>query len=859
MPIRSLALAMRVVICVVGLIRPLSAQVVQQSSALTAAGERTKLVVYLEEFKQQSTGPIDVDVADLARTLLRLQLRGMRYVDVRDAGGRRIVCGLRSVAQTRAKSTPVSEGDSTFVATLPTMTVSFGAVADSARILVDVSLKRCAGGELSTVKHDDTEIGWRAPLPELLALLGSISRRVQSEIPRTRVAVAPFESGLSDTGSKRFELAADAVDRIVERLGRLDDMRVVDAATDTADYRITGRMSFSRWGDGIEAVLFVTQRGSTNAADSAVVAGSDQNRDAFYTAVADSAAGRLKSIRANAALGAAPSVGGVADTTLEARARRALCLGMPQGCVASPDAAVTALHTLLATRHDAELFILLGRAERARRNTVSAVDAYREALTAGASAQDRTDALRNLADIYREKGDNREAVAIYDQLLQLHPTDSLLALDRAVNLRLAHYQISALRALAELAVRNPGWDVPRVDFENTLADTRAEDLADSVTAVATICNAAANLRPICVRVIGDKTEQLSHSAPRTPHVRALAGALIQLASTQPSKQSEAYAYLGASSLGTSYLRESNRGRPELIVRDTMNLAAAGAALSKADSLARIVGDAPTREWVARLRAEFFLERGEFTRAYGEARRALAIRPGTEGRLMAVQMALTRGIDFADRQLDDSARAAYRDADTLMAPLVNARVRRSYFYLGEVKHVLGQDVMARSQLEAIVRQTPTDDDASRALNMVCIEYLKDYECALRAQRVAYQTGLLHTFEDSLSAVETAVVFGDLATSRQWLAPLLPRPAAACEKAVAYLYASWIAAAAADDSGRVRANAGFRDALGERDCRGHWLFEGAKAKLRGSSPPPMPDNARTDLLQMIDAIERKSPMA
>ena len=821
-----------------------------------------KLRVFLADFEQEGASSAGVNLAELTRVLIRLDLLGTRGVQVQDAGSKGVPCASRpvSAAQSKVYVQPADEGRDASI--LPTVTISLHAVADSARVLLDVAVRRCTAGTMVLIKHEDKEIGKRDVLEDLLALVGSITRRVQDEIPRTTVAVRKFTTNLADTVSRA--IAEDASDLVAERVGRLEDARFVEGPADTsADYRITGTVTFTGPRDVVSARVFITPRGSARPVDSTTVNISGREYGKIYNQVADSVLRRFDHVRQIAALGRSSRTAALNSTELEARARQALCIGAPPACVANPDAAVAQLRSAMATRHDAGLYVLLGLAESARGNSGQAAMAYRRALSvadstaptaAGVSAA-RNDALRGLIALLRDGGDNGAAVGLYDKLLALNPRDSIVARDRALNLRLAHRQLAALRALAQLDSAAPGWAQTSADFETAIADVRAEDIADSAQAIGDICSARPRLHSRCVRIVGEKAAQLASIEARSNRMRDLATTLIRISGDDLVRRSEGYAYVGASWLGTSTFIMNASGQVEHRVADTGNIRLAVEPLGVADSLARMGADTHTREWIARLRAQLYLNSRRYEDAYGSAMTALDLQATNAASLLATQAALMRGKEASNRHSDAEARMFNRRADAAVTPMVQAHLPSSYFFYREIKHALNQDTTARAVLEAIVRDTPADDEAPRVLDHLCIEYLKDYACALRTQRAAYQTGRLRSYDDSLNAVETAVVFGDYETGSTWLEPLLSRPARACQKAVGFLYATWIAAARANEPARIDSEARFREALaahlgqGGRDC---WLFEGAKAKLTGPAPP-LSRGVRATLLDMIRSLE------
>jgi tetratricopeptide (TPR) repeat protein len=290
--------------------------------------------------------------------------------------------------------------------------------------------------------------------------------------------------------------------------------------------------------------------------------------------------------------------------------------------------------------------------------------------------------------------------------------------------------------------------------------------------------------------------------------------------------------------------------------DSVELAKAEDPLATADSLTQLTGDLRTREWMARLKAELLLAKRQYASAVAAAVRALSIQPTDGGRLVAAEAGLMRGVELTKGGMKAEARAAYRAADSVIAPLVDARWPSIYFLFGEIKHALGEDAIARTKLEAIIREAPTDEVA-RTLNYVCNEYLKDYDCALRTQRGVYETGRLRSYGDSLNAVEAAVLFGDYETGSRWLEPLLSRPASECERAVALLYAYWIASVRANAVTQSDVASKFAAIIGagNGNSRGCWAFEGAKGRLSGSNPAAIAPEARTELLAMIQTLEAR----
>src|SRR4051794_20129062 len=64
------------------------AQAVQQAGSPSTVAGPLKLRVYLADFQQDGAGPNGVNVAEFARTLARLQLMGVRGVQVMDASGK---------------------------------------------------------------------------------------------------------------------------------------------------------------------------------------------------------------------------------------------------------------------------------------------------------------------------------------------------------------------------------------------------------------------------------------------------------------------------------------------------------------------------------------------------------------------------------------------------------------------------------------------------------------------------------------------------------------------------------------------------------------------------------------------------
>src|SRR6185369_4031391 len=68
-------------------------------SSMYGSNDRAKLRVYLTQFDQEGTSPSGVDLGELGRSLMRLQLMGIRGIQVQDAESRRVPCASRIATQ----------------------------------------------------------------------------------------------------------------------------------------------------------------------------------------------------------------------------------------------------------------------------------------------------------------------------------------------------------------------------------------------------------------------------------------------------------------------------------------------------------------------------------------------------------------------------------------------------------------------------------------------------------------------------------------------------------------------------------------------------------------------------------------
>jgi tetratricopeptide (TPR) repeat protein len=779
----------------------------QTGATVKSAPDRPRVRVDLSSFKQVGPTSGGRDFAAFFRTLTALQLRGVRGAEIDTLGGGPQCLRPPNAQAAQQASLPVLSINSS----IPTVYVSATVTVDSARSFIEVEATRCGASALVRLLHTGDEIPTQDPLPKLLVLAGAIARSVDAQIPRPTVAVTSATgSGPGDSIATQF--SAVIADRISQRLERDDDLRVSDSVgVNGADYSFatTARTLGSA---GFEARWFLTIRGSSVPIDSVVLPG--RRRDSLAAAVADSAVGRLAYWR---------SLGGLRSPV-----------------------------TNISAGDSASGLLALGRAEARRGNNRQALAAYQRALTSVGHEAVEGDVLKAIVSLYRDAGDYGSAIGPYNRLVEIFPRDSALARERTTNLRLARRNFEALRVLGSAVRDHPGWSWALGDFVAVLKGLDPRQVADSADVVSAICRADRVLAQSCYNALRAHAAATGADASSRSQLRSIARALVDVADTSAREIAESQAYLALAILGTPLLLYESAGRVRLQNPPNVSFDSASRALQIAAQSSGRAGDASLKEWVLRLRAQYALMKGDPDQSYNLAMQALAITPSTSGNRVAASAAL---LSTGRRLFLFPYRKRLATADSLITPMVQSGGEQVYLMFIQTKHALGQDDVARDTLQRIVHDFPANSNARWALAVVCNEFLHDYGCGYVVRRDAYVAGRLTSYADTVDAVEAALLVDSLEVARRWLAPALIRPAAPCEKAVAAIFAYWLAARQHDDAGLDAALRTWNDASAsakKTDRLNCWIFEGDKAFL-GSDTSRLSPAARQMLLDMMRQIQ------
>lgn len=812
--------------------------------------ERPRLRVDLTDFRQIGQRNGEADFADFFRTLTVMQLRSLRGLEIVTRGEGATCLGRNPQAAQQSVALPP------LYSQIATIVVSATATVEQTRSLLDVEMTRCHADTAVRLLHTSDEIQTQEPLPKLLVLVGAITRTIDGQIPRPTVSIRATAPSVRDTVSA--DLSINLADQISQRLERQKDLRVSDTAlVSDVDYAFTtsARLVTANVVEG-RSVLRI--RGSSSAVDSVVLRGRASSKDSLAITLADSTLRRFAYWRHLDDVRGSASVGSLTDSALEVRAKRALCLVGEVGCQPNSGAAVLALDSAIVRRPTASRFLLLGRAERLRGNTSKALSAFRKALSAPGREAIEPDVLTSLVSALRDAGDNAGAIAPYRRLVELFPKDSVLARESAINLRLARRSFQSLRAFADVAASFPGWAQPVSDFSEVLRGLDPRQVADSASVIANICVASRILAQSCYGGMRAHAASNVSGANWRARLHAVALTLIQLADSSSLHLAESHAYLALSILGSPTLLYEGPGRVVLRNPPNVSFDSARQALETAGRNAERAGDKSLREWILRLRAQYALMNRDSDQSFALAVQALSLVQSNSAKRIAASAALLS----SERGLPDFPRnSKLAAADSLITPILSSADVQIYLAFVQAKHVLGQDTVARDTLTRILRDAPANSNARWALSVVCNEFLKDFPCAYRILREAYVGGRLSSYADTLNAVEAALVVDSVETARRWLAPALPRPAVPCERAVAFIFAYWIAASRQDEAGRRSAEHQWNDATtsaAKSGALGCWIFEGDKAALT-AQPRSLSPAATARLLEMMRKVVPDSTAA
>jgi hypothetical protein len=136
----------------------------------------------------------------------------------------------------------------------------------------------------------------------------------------------------------------------------------------------------------------------------------------------------------------------------------------------------------------------------------------------------------------------------------------------------------------------------------------------------------------------------------------------------------------------------------------------------------------SREWAIRLRALALVLRGDLQGAIPVIDSARQLLPSGNGTYVAAEARFLLGQQWefpggcGDHDRPDSLKCVYRQASTIVAPLVYSRYDGADWQLLQSNHVLGKDRDTRSSLQTILRRHPDDSSALQYMAYVCYEHL-----------------------------------------------------------------------------------------------------------------------------------------
>jgi tetratricopeptide (TPR) repeat protein len=725
---------------------------------------------------------------------------------------------------------------------------------------------RCTSQGASTLLRRRESFGWGDAVNRYAGISNAIASALRRDIPSELVAVDGFMiEGRGDSTARR--IANRLADVVGDSISFSDELAVDSSAR---NYRVSGRLRFGADG-AVEATVQVRPAGH-EPLSSPAIRGVIDSLDRFYRRVAAEAMVWLRGARVARRLG--EDLGPMTAATLITRARELLCIDADAQC--RPDYAATAELMRSTTRLEPanwEPRFLLGLAELRQGNAAAAVRALREADSLGAvrppasrlSKETQARVTRALAEGYDALRNYGDAAAAYDRAANLDPEDRSVRIAVVRSLRLAGHQDDAWNRLVagggDLRTL-PGFDD---EFLVLLREAPATTLAQQLRVITDVCNARAPVRARCADLVFEAARSLSDSLGDQAASRSAFGGVLRLRSIDPILETRVTLYLARSYLGSPSLSLDSTG----CFRPT-------ASEFVPDSLERYLGQAQRRlretempenlrEWAARLRALDLLARGDLIAAAAAIDSARHHLDTDDGKFVAAEVRFGRGQErerstmgaCSGHEVRDSVANYYRDAVTLVTPLVASRYDGGDWVLMQSNHALRKDTETRKALEAVLKQWPHDVQALSRLSFVCYEYLAQPSCSLDARARLMDEGGARDLADTLDAVEGALGADRADLARKWLGPGQGAGRATPDdRVVREFLRTWLAAAERRAPDLDSGFAAWTGAL-NRFRAGtevlNWSFRGSRSAIARSKLDPC---YRKLLLDMIGASEARA---
>lgn len=758
---------------------------------------------------------------------------------------RRTAVGV--VADSVRTGEQMSEGD---------LAISGHIVSDSIDLQLEYLIATCGVEGLRTVHAREPErIPWSEAPMRLVAAAEEIVQAVQGVLPLPSVSVADFQVR---TRSVSAEMGSAARTGVVGALALDRSFRIEEGQ---ARYTLSGWVEDA----GPERVRVAIRVSSTNGNEVVSAEGEVGEIHGVVADAADQVVLVLQQKEAESQLGLRPgSLDALSRARLFQAGRDALsCSPADAECtLGGPTRAAAFFYAAgVQDTRDWQAQALYGRAELARGNVSQAIPAVENAFQlwqAGPNASRSAGAeiLNDLARGYRQVGNHPEAIRVYGYSLELVEDQPQVHVMRAESYRALKSYPEALRALTRAYSGSGNQNLLRDAIIGTIQAAEPSNLIESLAVVREGCRADASLQRYCAEALINRGYAFYSDGRAPVDVRRVLSAALELGSVEPRARMQALAVLAALAIGREM--HSPRGDGESMV--SYPNAVPDSVAHYLGQIASVPADAAPawlNEWVVRLKSVYSLSRGNFRMAYTDALHAQQVRPTPNAAFVAGLAAYLLARRFEEESHNgvaagaaDSALVWYATATRHLRPAVDARMSLAFRYYRSASHHAGDDAGARTVLQQLVQQNPTDRELRTAILHVCNEYLKDFQCGYALTAEWDAKGMLTSDVDSLGAVETALLAGELAVAEGWIVPLLKRELSACRAAVAAIFHTWVLSA----SGRYQEMGASFDRWsashslllpGRPPC---WVFDGALAALEGPSAPPQAEL----LTQMIRAL-------
>ncbi len=846
------------------------AQPATEQGSAAGRGSQT-LVVYVEDFSQDDTNSDRSELVDYhtpAAGLIQLRLLEVPSLTVRRATQAPPCGGQPSpgkpLSQMQVSQAPQAglEPSGEFYVVRGTVRVRLP------DMVLDYFVDECDGQSFKRVFQDTKSAMADHVLEQLTIAAQAIALGLVKSVPRTRVVVAFESEGEAD----QKKVQAEVRRRVEEAISESSDLQVAD----TGDYTVGGRITlqkqnfpfplFTKSGT-VEGELFI--QSSANKYPLPAVSKSRRALPDFYTE-------GVKDIQQNLTIVVLAEKRGWTDLrgTMEIKALlargNALLDKCPKTAPICKDAQDAIPLLIAAVEKDPEGknpegragLWMLGRAQFLAREYTDAAKSLERARSllekdreAGkvVPPKDETDVLNLLGDAYRSLRKYTEAQSNYDASLKIIPSQPDVYVRSALALRSSGKRLEALQSVLQ------GLQLPNSQSDSQALHTSAKDVIRSLrpeefaVAEKTVAGAFEKSTPLAdeyALVISRKEGQIlsdNWTTATAEQVQAPLQRALDLQPSDPDVRAEIYA---------------NLARIHLLDRDFQKL---DLLLTQAEKLPPTEVSADNREWVARIRARYWMNQKEYAKAYASADAARQIRETYEGDFTAAEATLGMAQDkekAARGTPEQKAEFAklYQQAIELATPLVDRRFGRADYVYIEANHALGLDADTLKKFDSLVRQDPRDNSALNGLMFVCSQYLFDFECAFAA---AEKDAALHdpNAPDAADAYvnlgEVAILDGSNEQARDWLGVALKQPnVAPREKSLAHLYRLWLDMrqgqkdqSLADFQSWQAATEQFRQANVDLN----WLFLGARKALKDSQ---IGEKQKELLAAMMDALEDTS---